>query len=84
MEIHISPGDTTISVGQQFAAMVHLFGCHGTLPLTDTFTWHSQDTTVATVDSTSGIVTGVGHGHTLVFPNGKHYSIELPVSVTVR
>ena len=84
LRIAWSPQDTTIAVGQMFTAKLALFACAGTKRLTDTITWRAQDTTVAAVDSTSGLVRGVRPGRTIVFGSAHEDHVGVPVNVTVR
>jgi hypothetical protein len=78
------PGDTTLSVGQQFTAHVFLSTCGGTRQLTDSFTWTSQDSTVARVDRFTGVAIGVASGRTRLLATGTAYGQVGGSSITVR
>lgn len=52
----VQPTDTTIAVGQSFTARMTELTCRGTKAVTEEFSFASSDTTVAAVDSVSGIV----------------------------
>ncbi len=71
--IRYVPGDTTIAVGQSFTASVALSSCGGREHPSDVFTWRAQDTTVVTVDSKTGRVTGRAPGETWVEATGQTY-----------
>src|SRR5262245_21796374 len=80
----IDPSDTTISVGQSFVARYYEGGmCVGDedsrhLELLPIASWYSLDTTIVTVDSTTGRVTGRATG------NGRVSARERGFVVSVR
>jgi len=64
LRVQFAPADTAILPGAAFTASVQLATCGGAHLLTDAFIWHSEDSTIATVDSLSGLVVGVAWHHT--------------------
>jgi hypothetical protein len=78
------PGDTTLSVGQQFTAHVLLSTCGGTRQVNDTFTWTSQDSAVARVDRLTGVATAVAPGRTSLMATSATYGALGGSSITVR
>lgn len=82
--VTVSPQDTVIHVGQQFAIHFTLLGCSGTKVLTDSITYTSANQATAAVDPTTGIVSGVAVGMTTVAATAHHYDVAETVSVTVE
>ena len=87
-----TPHDTTVLVGAQFQATIKLVGCGGRETFSDTFTWASSDTTVATVTPTptflfDGIgratVTARSPGVAHIIPTGETYKNLPGPTVTV-
>jgi hypothetical protein len=78
------PTDTAIAVGEQFTAQVLVTTCDGRQILSSLPTWHSQDPSVASVDSSTGRVTGNTLGETLISATGSFYSIKGSIHVQVR
>lgn len=68
-----APADTTIRVGQAFTASVRLSSCGGSRVLSDVFTWHSEDSSIARVDSRTGRVVARAPGETLITASGEKY-----------
>jgi hypothetical protein len=79
-----SPLDTTISIGQHFPAHVAISGCSGTDPLTDVITWRSDDSTVVSVDKTTGVASGVSVGQTNLWATGAKYGTVRGTLVHVK
>jgi uncharacterized protein YjdB len=77
------PGDPSIAVGESFTASVQLSSCGGREHPSDIFTWRARDTTVVTVDSTTGRVTGRAPGQTWVEATGRTYGFVGGPRVTV-
>ncbi len=75
LRVRFTPADTTIVLSQAFTASVRLSTCGGARSLSDTFTWASEDTSVATVDSRTGRVTGRGLGETHIAARGQRYGV---------
>lgn len=67
------PADTTIVVGESFTASVALSSCGGRQHLSDTFVWEARDSTVVSVNSTTGRITGRSAGETWVDASGDSY-----------
>ena len=84
LRVYLAPADTTITVGQSFAAAVELSSCGGRETLSDDFTWESQDTTVAVVGAATGRVTGVGPGQADVVVTGERYGQLGGIRVVVQ
>lgn len=78
------PSDTTIAIGRQFRASVELWGCDGTVRLSDVITWRSENLGVVTVDSVSGLVSAIGLGQVRVTARGQVYPVPGSISVSVR
>ena len=73
LRVHFTPADTAIQVGRAFTASVQLASCGGAQVLTDAFTWHSADPSVATVDSLTGLVVARTLGATSVAATGQRF-----------
>ena len=78
------PSDTAIGIGEQFTAQVLVTTCDGRQILSSLPTWHSQDPSVASVDSTTGRVTGHTVGETLISATGTFHTIKGNIHVEVR
>ena len=65
------PVDTTIAVGRDFQARMILTTCGGRRTVADILTWRSEDTTVATVNPTTGLVTAMAPGQTRLIAHGQ-------------
>jgi hypothetical protein len=83
LTVKFNPTDTSIVIGQRFTATVRLSTCNGTQMLTDTITWRADNSSVASVDSTSGQVLGSAPGQTLIFASGQRYHELGSLSVVV-
>jgi len=83
LAVYLSPRDTTIAVADTFTPAIGLSGCGGREQLSDRFSWHSEDTTLASVDSVTGTVTGRWPGETFVQVAGEHYGALGAVHVAV-
>jgi outer membrane biogenesis lipoprotein LolB len=83
LRVHFTPADTTILAGQSFSASVQLATCGGTVKLSDTFTWQSNDPAVATVDSATGRVVGRGPGEARIVARGAEYGLIGGLHLTV-
>ena len=79
-----TPADTSILVGQAFTPTVHLSTCGGSRVLSDVFTWHSENVSVASVDSQTGRVVGQAGGEVRITATGEKYGFVglLRVAVT--
>ena len=84
LRIAYSPFDTAITIGGQFTQRVSLSSCGGREHLTDVISWSSADSTIARINSVTGLVTGVEPGSTLLSPVGQLYHGLGSVRVTVR
>lgn len=79
-----TPTTRTVRSGESFVAQAQAFGCAGTKLLDEIFVWRSDDSTIARVDSVSGLITGRSPGSTLVRAFGRRYGANsLPVQTTV-
>ena len=79
-----TPADTNMVVGDVFTASVQVTLCGGTQSVTDTFAWHSQDPTVASVDPRNGQVIGQGPGETRIGAIGDRVGLVGWIQVSVR
>lgn len=84
LRVNQSPGDTTVSVGASFTASVKLSGCGGRKQLSDTFTWHSSDSSIVSVGTTSGVVAARAAGQADVNATGAEYGSVGHFRVTVH
>jgi hypothetical protein len=82
LTITIGPWDTTVAVGAQFPARMAASAC--AKPITDMFVWASQDTSIAVVDSLSGVVTARHVGRTSVRAVGRGSAATGVIPITVR
>ena len=82
LRVSISPRSKDLVVGESFTASVELLGCAGTIELSDTFAFVSRDVSVATAAS-SGTITAVGAGETVVDVSGEKYHFLGAIEVTV-
>jgi len=78
-----APADTTILVGQGFTASVRLSSCGGSRVFSDVFTWQSQDSSIARVDSRTARVVARAPGETLITASGQKYGSVGGLHVTV-
>lgn len=85
-EIRISPtpGDTTLSVGQQYTAHIALSTCGGKVPITAALTWSVEDSVVAKVDATNGVVTALSPGKSQIFATNLTKDRYSAGTLTVR
>jgi uncharacterized protein YjdB len=58
--------EATLSVGASVTAEARAYGCGGSKRLEESMRWHSEDPSVATVDETTGEITGMNPGGTTV------------------
>jgi uncharacterized protein YjdB len=85
VRVTLSPGDTTVSVGSRYTAFVLISECNEDRPANPTLTYSSQDTTVATVEPATGVVTAVAVGSTLLTATGAEFGQRYNAgTVTVR
>ena len=86
LRVQVAPGDTTLAVGGHFTAHVSLTTCGGRVPVAASFTWSVQDSTVARVNSLSGVVTAIAPGSSRVVATATGSSLgQFPAgTVTVR
>ena len=82
--VRMSPADTSIRVGEQFHVGVTLRGCGGQRPLSDAISWASEDSTIARVDATTGMVTGLRVGATVIRGTGAIYGDVAASRVSVH
>lgn len=85
-EVHVSatPGDTTLTVGQQYTAHVALSTCGGKFPITAALTWSAGDSVVAKVDAVTGVVTALSPGKSQIFASTLTNDRYSAGTVTVR
>jgi len=81
--IAVTPTNVSIAAGttRQFTATGTLSNS-ATQDLTRATTWRSSDTTVATIDATSGIATAVGLGSATITATSEGKSGSTPLAVT--
>ena len=84
LTVQRSPADTTLSVGQQFTGHLSLRGCHDRVEINDVYTWVSEDTTVLTVDRSTGVATAIKAGSTQLLVRTATYGEYVVSRVTVR
>lgn len=84
LRIEFAPHQQSIRVGESFTPTFRLSSCGGREKLTTTVTWQSTDPTVASVDATSGRITGVAPGQTSVTGTSEEYHLSQSVQVTVQ
>ncbi|MGI8547406.1 MAG: Ig-like domain-containing protein, partial [Gemmatimonadaceae bacterium] len=61
-----------------------ILGCGGRKQLSDTFTWHSTDSSIVSVGTTSGVVTARAAGQADVNATGAEYGSVGHFRVTVH
>jgi len=83
LRVQFAPADTAILPGAAFTASVQLATCGGAQLLTDAFIWHSEDSTIASVDSLSGLVFGVALGTTRIGATGRRFGPVGTLKVSV-
>ena len=83
LHVSFSPQDTTIGLGGQYTARLDLTGC-GQKRLSDTITFQSSDTAIATVGTTTGVVIGFRSGTATITAFAAHYHVVAPMTVHVR
>jgi hypothetical protein len=71
--VRLSPADTTILIGQSFAATISLTTCGGGVSLEDSFTYSSSAPQIASVDPSAGVVTGESVGDAEIQVSGDRY-----------
>ena len=82
--IAFGPSDTTIAVTQQFRARLEFTSCGGRERWNGSPVWRSQDPDIATVDSSSGLVTGRSPGQTTILGHDPYEEVDGTVRVTVH
>jgi hypothetical protein len=80
----LDPTSATLDVGETVQARAEFLGCGGSKRLTDEITWSSADPAIASVEATTGRITGRSPGTTTVTPSGARYGAIGHVPVTVR
>lgn len=80
----VTPTSATLAVGQSVTAKGERLECHGTRRSPDEVAWRSADTTIATVDASSGRITAHSVGSTTVGGRSAVYGEVPPITVTVR
>ena len=80
----VEPTAATITVGEQLKATTQFYGCRGSRRLSDEITWSSANPDVASVDRSTGVITGRAMGSTRITPNGEKYGSTLSIDITVR
>ena len=82
LRFSITPRSQDLVVGESFTASVELFGCAGTIELSDTFAFVSRDQSVVTA-AASGTITAIGAGETFVDVSGEKYHTLGAIEITV-
>jgi hypothetical protein len=80
----LTPHDTAVAPGSHFTARVALATCGGTEHVSDSFTWATEDSSIARVDPASGNVIATGLGSTTLSVTGVHLGQLGRTHVTVR
>jgi hypothetical protein len=80
----VEPATATITVGEQLKPAAQFYGCRGSRRLSDVITWSSADPDIASVDASTGIITGRTTGSTRITPHGEKYGSILSIGITVR
>ena len=83
IDVHISPWEPTIKVGEKLTPTVELLTCGGLKRFTDTYIWTSEDPSVAMVNPTSGLITARAPGQVWLQLKGAMYGNLDAYSVTV-
>jgi hypothetical protein len=83
LRFQLTPEDSRVVVGASFQAMASLATCGGRERLSDTYTWSSIDPNVAQVTASTGRVTAVGIGETMVNVVGARYGSVGAIRITV-
>lgn len=83
----VSPEKAELAVGQSTVVRAEAFGCGGTEALEEDMRWTSADPEVATVNLTTGRVTAIAPGSTVITgvdegPYGIG-PVEIPVTVAL-
>ena len=83
LDIHVTPREPNLKVGEEVTPTVELSGCGGLEHLTDTYTWTSEDTSVAVVNPTTGLLTARAPGQVWLHLEGAKYGNLGDYRVTV-
>lgn len=83
LRLQTTPLVDTLLVGEFVNLRASAFGCAGTVTLATTWLWHSSDTLVARVDSTSGRVQARRAGSATITPRSSTYGSGIPAGITV-
>ena len=83
LRVHVSPSDTTVSVGSSFEPVVRLSTCGGSEQLQDTFSLEAEDPAVATVDPVTNRISAIGAGQTHIPVTGERYGRLFSIRVAV-
>jgi hypothetical protein len=83
LRVRIAPRDTTVRQGAELDASVALSTCGGSRQLRDTFTWTSNDPSVARVGPTDGRITTLSVGETTIDVVGARYGHVGSVRIAV-
>ncbi len=81
--ISIEPQTITLRSQEAVTPKVELLSCGGTQRLRDRYSWTSVNPAVATVDSKTGMVTGLSVGGTSIQVKSKTYGMSGAIPVEV-
>lgn len=82
--VHITQASPSVTVGQTITLDAVLLDAHGDTLTGRAIAWSSGDTTKATVDPLSGIVTGVSPGGTTITATCEGKSATVPLTVLAQ
>ena len=84
LAIDIKPRQVELTTGETVTPKVELSSCGGWQTVSDTFTWTAEDPSVASVDSSSGLITAQAIGNTFVYVEGKNNRPIGSIEITVN
>jgi hypothetical protein len=83
LRTEVQPRDIRLNVSESVQASVELSTCGGKQKLSDIFTWASQNERVATVEASTGLVTALSVGETVIKVTGKDYGDIGAINVSI-
>lgn len=82
LSVAVTPKPASVQVGSTIPLTAQAYDA-GFAPVSGTYTWSSGDTTIATVDPSTGVVTGVAGGSTTVTATETSSGVQGDTTVTV-
>jgi hypothetical protein len=83
LRIDVQPRDIRLNVSESVQASVELSTCGGKQKLSDIFTWASQNERIATVEASTGLVTALSVGETVIKVTGQVYGDIGAINVSI-